>query len=220
VPTEIIAREGYSMATMDKISTKSKVATSIIYSQFEGGKLEILFMIFLRFWQNVNKSIYESIALLHDPYDRLAAIIEIIYKKLTINKKSLLLSKVLGEHIPFVISKATDSPNDKRKQDSLNEKRKQISVEIYKFIAALDSIIIEGQRVKIFAGTISHCLIRQVLYGSIQMLIYGCYLKDNKIVPDVGYSKEEAKEAVNQLISRFLIDDNADEYKNRKIFSR
>jgi len=207
--TEIFAREGYSQATMEKISEKSKVSTSLIYIYFEGGKLEILLTIFISFWQNINSLIYDKLALMHDPYGKLVCIINTVYESLTRDKKALYLSKVLGEHIPFVLLKDTGK---------INEKRKRVSSEINRLLMAIDGVIAEGQRLNIFIKDINPALIRQILYGSIQMIIYGCYLKDNKLAANVGYNKNEAKSAVNVLISRLLIEDNMMELKNKKIF--
>lgn len=89
------------------------------------------------------------------------------------------------------------------KEKALQEKRHEIINGNHKLINTIDDIILEGQQKGEFNDTLRYTVLRQVLCGTIEMLIYGLFFQTFS-KEAIGYEQGEAHAAVVQLIDRFV----------------
>jgi AcrR family transcriptional regulator len=191
--TQVFAEKGFLYATMAEIAKNAGISTGLTYSYFKN-KLDILLSIVLGFLQHINLKNTEKLESASDPVEKIYAVFHNFEDLLLKDEKTLCLIKVLNEGLPHLVM-----IND---QDLL-EKRLNIIKENRKLIKTMDLIITEGQKKGVFDKTLSPSVIRQVLCGSIERVIYGLFFSYFS-KEDIGYKKEDAGKAIELLINKFI----------------
>jgi len=193
--TLVFAKKGVNDAKLYQIAEEANVAVGLIYSYFEKPvKLDILLSIFIDFWKNFNALVEEKISMLEDPKSKLIAILDILSDLLIKDELAIYRAKVIGESIPYVIIK---------KSEKMKEKRNIITSENRRLLAIIDEIIKTGQEKGLFYDDLKPSIIRQFLYGAVELSIYGLFLKVSRDEP-IGYEEADIKEGTHKLFERFL----------------
>jgi TetR/AcrR family fatty acid metabolism transcriptional regulator len=191
--TKVFAREGYYNAKISDISNGADIAAGLIYFYFKNGKMDLLLSITLRFWKKFNAHVEEKTASIQNSIDKLKKILTILQDML-MTKESLALAKVLNEALPVIYTV---------KNKELKAKRKEISIENRKFLKTIDDIIMEGQKQSVFDKSLNPSIMRQILYGAVEMVLYGLFLKYFR-KEEIGYNQTDARIAIERLIYKFL----------------
>lgn len=189
-----IAENGYANATMARIAKRANVSSGLIYFYFPKGKLQVLLSITVRFWKVLNDRLETQLESISDPVARITEVARLAEFMLVRDNNRLYLAKVLIEELPrmFMI-------ND----EELKDTRMEITIQNRKFIHTIDSIIKDGQDQGIFDRDLNPSAVRQVLYGAVEMLLYGLFIKASRN-EDLGYGKDDVKHTLDMLIRKFL----------------
>jgi len=191
--TRIFAEKGFQYATMAEIAEGAGISTGLTYSYFKN-KLDVLLSIIIDFLQQINLQNKTGLETAKDPFDKIYTVFH-NFENLTIRgENDLYLVKVLNEGLPHLVM-----INDL----NLQEKRQKIIEENRKLINTMDSIITEGQNEGVFDNTLSPSVMRQVLCGSIERVIYGLFFSSCS-GEDIGYNREDANKAIERLIKTFI----------------
>jgi TetR/AcrR family fatty acid metabolism transcriptional regulator len=194
--TRVIAEKGYEHAKISEIADQAGVASGLIYSRnFFLNKLDLLLSIVLRFWILLNQKITESVKDKQHSKDKLITIIKTIDEMLISTKDGIFLAKVLHDSLPHIYF---------IKEEELKEKRKQIKEENRKLLNFIDEVIDEGQKTGKFDDSLNAPLLRQVLYGSFEFLLYGVFLKVSEREENIGYNKGDIRKVMIKLVEKFL----------------
>ena len=191
--TKIFAEKGYQYATISEVAKEAGISTGLLYSYFKN-KLDLLLSVVLLFWQNINQTNQEKLTSMRDPFDKLMVVLHNIEDSLIKNKKALYLIKVLNEALPHIIM---------IKEKELQEKRQSIILENRKLLDTIDEIIIEGQKRGVFDNSLNPGVLRQILCGSIEMLINGLFFQTH-CNEKMGYDLVDAHKGVVRLIEKFI----------------
>lgn len=190
---ELFAEKGFYHASIYEIARKAGIATGLLYTYFKN-KLDLLLCINIQFWEDVNHQVEKKVKDLSDPYQKLRAIWDIIHTMLMKDKKALRLSKVIHEALPHY---------SLIRNDETREKRIKITEGNLKFLRLLDKVIAEGQERGVFNKTLKTTILRQILYGAMEMTLYGLFLKTSK-EGKIGYNETDAQKAIETLIDQFI----------------
>jgi len=193
-----IAENGYANATMARIGKRAGVSSGLIYFYFPKGKLQVLLSITIRFWKILNKDLEKKLARTPDPVKQITQVLRLAENQLISDKKKLYLAKVMIEELPRMFM---------LKDEQLKDTRREITIENRKFIASIDSIIKNGQDTRVFDTSLKASAIRQVLYGSIEMLLYGLFMQESRNEKQ-GYCKADVRKTMDRLIKNFVYADN------------
>jgi len=191
--TKIFAEKGYQYATISEVAKEAGISTGLLYSYFKN-KLDLLLSVVILFWQNINQTNQEKLTSMRDPFDKLMVVLHNIEDSLIKNKKALYLIKVLNEALPHIIM---------IKEKELQEKRQSIILENRKLLDTIDEIIIEGQKRGAFDNSLNPGVLRQILCGSIEMLINGLFFQTH-CNEKMGYDLVDAHKGVVRLIEKFI----------------
>ena len=191
--TKIFAEKVYQYATIAEIAKEAGVSTGLVYSYFKN-KLDLLLSVVLLFWQNINQENQEKLKDIRDPFDKLMLILQNIEASLIKDGKVVYLIKVLNEALPHVFM---------IKENDLQSKRQEIIEENKRLLDTIDGIITEGQKKKVFDSTLKPSVLRQILCGSIETLIYGLFYKTH-CNQEIGYTMADAHAGVVRLIEKFI----------------
>jgi AcrR family transcriptional regulator len=191
--TKIFAEKGYQYATIAEVAKEAGVSTGLVYSYFKN-KLDLLLSVVLLFWQNINQENQEKITDIRDPFDKLMLILQNIEASLIKDGKVVYLIKVLNEALPHVFM---------IKENDLQSKRQEIIEENKRLLDTIDGIITEGQKKKVFDSTLKPSVLRQILCGSIETLIYGLFYKTH-CNQEIGYTTADAHTGAVRLIEKFI----------------
>jgi AcrR family transcriptional regulator len=191
--TKIFAEKGYQYATISEVAKEAGISTGLLYSYFKN-KLDLLLSVVILFWQNINQTNQEKLTSIRDPFDKLVVVLHNIEDSLIKNKKALYLIKVLNEALPHIIM---------IKEKELQEKRQSIILENRKLLDTIDEIIIEGQKRGAFDNSLNPGVLRQILCGSIEMLINGLFFQTH-CNEKMGYDLADAHKGVVRLIEKFI----------------
>jgi AcrR family transcriptional regulator len=191
--TKIFAEKGYQYATISEVAKEAGISTGLLYSYFKN-KLDLLLSVVLLFWQNINQTNQEKLTSIRDPFDKLVVVLHNIEDSLIKDKKALYLIKVLNEALPHIIM---------IKEKELQEKRQSIILENRKLLDTIDEIIIEGQKRGVFDNSLNPGVLRQILCGSIEMLINGLFFQTH-CNEKMGYDLVDAHKGVVRLIEKFI----------------
>lgn len=191
--TKIFAEKGYQYATISEVAKEAGISTGLLYSYFKN-KLDLLLSVVLLFWENINQTNQEKLTSMRDPFDKLVVVLHNIEDSLIKNKKALYLIKVLNEALPHIIM---------IKEKELQEKRQSIILENRKLLDTIDEIIIEGQKRGAFDNSLNPGVLRQILCGSIEMLINGLFFQTH-CNEKMGYDLVDAHKGVVRLIEKFI----------------
>ncbi len=191
--TKIFAEKGYQYATISEVAKEAGISTGLLYSYFKN-KLDLLLSVVLLFWENINQTNQEKLTSMRDPFDKLVVVLHNIEDSLIKDKKALYLIKVLNEALPHIIM---------IKEKELQEKRQSIILENRKLLDTIDEIIIEGQKRGAFDNSLNPGVLRQILCGSIEMLINGLFFQTH-CNEKMGYDLVDAHKGVVRLIEKFI----------------
>ena len=191
--TKIFAEKGYQYATISEVAKEAGISTGLLYSYFKN-KLDLLLSVVILFWQNINQTNQEKLTSMRDPFDKLVVVLHNIEDSLIKDKKALYLIKVLNEALPHIIM---------IKEKELQEKRQSIILENRKLLDTIDEIIIEGQKRGVFDNSLNPGVLRQILCGSIEMLINGLFFQTH-CNEKMGYDLVDAHKGVVRLIEKFI----------------
>ena len=191
--TKIFAEKGYLYATISEVAKEAGMSTGLLYSYFKN-KLDLLLSVVLLFWQNINQQNQEKLGSMRDPFDKLVVVLHNIEDSLIRDKKALYLIKVLNEALPHIVM---------IKEKELQEKRQSIILENRKLLDTIDEIIIEGQKRGVFDNTLNPGVLRQILCGSIEMLISGLFFQTH-CNEEMGYDLDDAHKGAVRLIEKFI----------------
>ncbi|MDY6839628.1 MAG: TetR/AcrR family transcriptional regulator [Thermodesulfobacteriota bacterium] len=193
---EIIAKKGFTEAKVHEISDGARVGVGTIYSQkLFKNKLDLLLSITLDFWKNLNKQIELRVSKKEHPEQKFYELLAILEELLLGNVQSIYLSKVLHEAIPHIYF---------IEDEELIKKRRKITHENRKLLRSLDRIIEEGQKQGEFDDALRPTVMRQVLFGSFEFLLYGLSLEASGREKDVGYKEQDVRKAMDVLFNKFL----------------
>jgi len=131
---------------------------------------------------------------MRDPFDKLVVVLHNIEDSLIKDKKELYLIKVLNQALPHIVM---------IKEKELQEKRQSIILENRKLLDTIDEIIIEGQKRGVFDNSLNPGVLRQILCGSIEMLINGLFFQTH-CNEKMGYDSADAHKGVVKLIEKFI----------------
>jgi TetR/AcrR family fatty acid metabolism transcriptional regulator len=191
--TQIFAEKGFQYATMAEIAEKAGISTGLTYSYFKN-KLDVLLSIILDFLQRINLQNKTALESAPSPLDKIYIIFHNFEDLLLKDEENLCLVKVLNEGLPHLVMIS---------DQTLQEKRRNIIEENKKLIRTMDLILAEGQNNGEFDKTLSPSVLRQVLCGSIERVIYGLFFSRFS-GEDIGYKKKDAGEAIDRLINKFI----------------
>ena len=178
---------------MAEIAEGAGISTGLTYSYFKN-KLDVLLSIIIDFLQCINQHNAAQLNTLENPLDKIYAVFHNFENLVIRDENDYHLIKVLNEGLPHLVM-ISDS--------DLHEKRHKIIEENRKLINTMDSIITEGQNESLFDRTLSPSVMRQVLCGSIERVIYGLFFSSCS-GEDIGYNREDANKAIERLIKTFI----------------
>jgi len=191
--TKVFAKKGYQYATIADIAREAGISTGLTYTYFEN-KLDVLLSIILQFLQQLQKANSEKLKSIDSPLEKIYAILHNFEQLLMRNEQGLYLVRILNEALPHIVM---------IKEKSLQEKRRQILLANRTLIDTLDRIIADGQKQGLFDQTLNPSVMRQVLCGAIERVVYGLfyatYSGDN-----IGYDEGDGHAAIMRLIEKFI----------------
>jgi len=191
--TKVFAVKGYQYATVSDIAKNAGISTGLVYSYFEN-KLDILLSIILSFLRQPNQLHQEKAAPAAGPRERLHAVLHNFEDLLLKDRESLNLVKILNEALPHIVM---------IKEESLQKKRSEIIAENKKMLMVIDGIIADGQTEGVFDTSLNPGVMRQVLCGAIERVIYGLFFTAYS-GEKIGYNETDAHRAVLRLIDTFI----------------
>jgi len=192
--TRIFAEKGYQYATISDIAAEAGIATGLLYSYF-CNKLDVLLSIILMFWEEMNRRNLESFASAAGPVDRLLALVDTFEDMLIRDEKSLYLVKVLNEGLPHILL---------IKDRKLQLKRHNIMLENRRLVNEVDMIMAEGQQQGVIDDSLRPGVMRQVLCGTIERVLYGLSFRTCFESEEIGYEADDAHRALLRLIETFI----------------
>jgi len=191
--TKVFAEKGYQYATISDIAKEAGISTGLLYSYFKN-KLDVLLSVVLFFWQEINRLNQEKLLSMRDPFDKLMVVLHNIEDLLINDERALYTIKVLNEALPHIVM---------IKEKQLQEKRQGIIGENKKLLDTIDKIIAEGQKKRVFDTTLKASVLRQMLCGSIEILIYGLFFKTH-FNQEMGYDLADAHKGAVRMIEKFI----------------
>ncbi len=191
---KVFAEKSYQYAAISDIAREAGVSTGFMYSYFEN-KLDLLLSIILTFWKKINHLNNTKLQSVHKPIDKIYAILENFETMLLTDENTLYLVKVLSEGLPHIVM-----IRDKK----LQKKRREIIMENKKIIGLVDDVIRQGQQEGVFDCTLKPAVMRQVLCGTIERVVYGLFYTAYS-GEDIGYNADDAHQAAVRLIETFML---------------
>ena len=191
--TRVFAEKGFQYATMAEIAEGAGISTGLTYSYFKN-KLDVLLSIIVDFLQHINQLNAAQISSLENPLDRIYTVFHNFENLVIKDKNDYHLVKVLNEGLPHLVMIS---------EPDLQQKRQKIIEENRTLINTVDIIIAEGQEKGVFDSSLSPSVMRQILCGSIERVIYGLFFSTFS-GEDIGYKKEDASRAIELLIKKFI----------------
>jgi len=191
--TKVFAKKGYQYATIADIAREAGISTGLTYTYFEN-KLDVLLSIILKFLQELHRLNQERLGGIDSPIEKLYAILHNFENLLMRDKQALSLVRVLNEALPHIVM---------IKEKSLQEKRKAILHKNRELIDIMDGVIAEGQRRGLFDRTLKPSVMRQILSGAIERVVYGLFYTAYS-GDDIGYNESDGHAAVVRLIEKFI----------------
>ena len=191
--TKIFAEKGYQYATISDIAKEAGISTGLLYSYFKN-KLDLLLSVVLFFWQEINRLNQEKLLSMRNPFDKLVVVLHNIEDLLINEERALYIIKVLNEALPHIVM---------IKEKKLQKKRQAIIDENKNLLDTIDEIIAEGQKQGVFDTTLKASVLRQMLCGSIEILIYGLFFQTHS-KQEMGYDLADAHKGALRMIEKFI----------------
>ncbi len=189
----VFGEKGYQYATISEIASQADISTGLLYSYFKN-KLDVLLSIILMFLKQINIFNNEKLKLSETPLEKIYIILNNFENLLIKDNNALYMVKVLNEALPHLVM---------IKEKSLQEKRIEIMTENKKLIDTIDKIISEGQNLGVFENSLNPSVMRQVLCGAIERVIYGLFFTTCS-GQDIGYNQDDAHKSIVKLIEKFI----------------
>lgn len=190
---KVFGEKGYQYATISEIAREAGISTGLTYSYFEN-KLDVLLSIILEFLHQLNSFNQEKLAGVTQPFEKLHAILHNFEDLLIKDQKALYVVKVLNEALPHLVM---------IKEKSLQQKRKEIISQNRMLLDTMDGIITDGQNTGVFDKSLNPAVMRQVLCGAIERVIYGLFFTTYS-GQDIGYNQDDAHKSIVKLIEKFI----------------
>jgi TetR/AcrR family fatty acid metabolism transcriptional regulator len=185
---KVIAKKGFDNATIRDISRATGgISEGSFYNHFKN-KDDILLTIFLDSWTFINGAIEDSIKDVSDPWRQFDAIIAIVLGFFKCNLD-----------IAGVMVKETLSSKQRRQS-----KYELILSNWNAFIKRIDSIFAIAKKEKLIPEDMDIRILRQLLYGSVEMCIYGWFLSKKQGPYNKRYLINYDEEEVRRTIRRIL----------------
>jgi len=192
--SRIFAEKGFPYATMAEIAEGAGISTGLTYSYFKN-KLDVLLSIIIDFLQQINRLNTTALESENDPVQKIYTVFHNFETLLIRRKDNLYLVRILNEGLPHLVM---------IREPDLQEKRQTIMEENRRLIRTMDHIIADGQQKGLFDRTLSPGVMRQILCGAIERVIYGLFFSAFS-GEDIGYQKIEAGKAIERLIKKFIL---------------
>jgi AcrR family transcriptional regulator len=189
---KVFADKGYHYATIDDIAKDAGIAKGSVHAYFEN-KLDLLLSSILLFWQLINDANAQKIKNNENPVVALKAIFSTFQDILLHDKQSLYWGKILQEGLPKI---------HMIKSKILQQKKTAIDRERKKLIQTIDDVITRGQQQGLIKSSINPQVLRQILGGSSQLLVYGLFMQFSQ-GEGIGYEQQNVRDAMDLLIDTF-----------------
>jgi len=190
---KVFAEKGFQYATMADIAAGAEISTGLTYSYFRN-KLDVLLSIIIDFLQTINRQNAGRLDSVADPFEKIYTVFHTFEDLLMRDDGNPYLITVLNEGLPHLVM-ISDL--------DLQEKRQNIIEENRKLIQTIDAIISEGQQKGLFDSELSPAVMRQVLCGAVERVIYGLFFS-TRSGEDMGYKRADASKAIERLINTFI----------------
>jgi len=191
--TRVFAEKGFEYATISAVAKEAGMSTGLIYSYFKN-KLDVLLSLLLIFLQTFNEMNAQRVAVLRNPFDKLYTFLNICEDLLLKDDSCLCRVKILHEALPHIIM---------LKDKILMPKRAEIMTANNHLIATIDEIMLQGQQQGVFDSSLKPTVMRQVLSGTIERVVYGLFFK-RFTGEEIGYDRQDAHEALVRVIETFI----------------
>lgn len=191
---KVFALKGYQYATVDDIAKDAGIAKGSVHAYFEN-KLDVYLTIMLLFWQTINKANSRKISHLSNPLEILKTIFETFQDILLHDKESLYWGKILRDGPPEIHC---------IKNEKLQKKQVEINRERQKLMHTIDNMIRRAQKQRLIKKDIKYQVIRQVLGGASQLLVYGLFMKFSR-GQGIGYDDNDVRKVMRFLIDSFSL---------------
>lgn len=191
---KVFAEKGYHYATVEEIAREAGVAKGSVHAYFEN-KLDILLTLLLSFWQTINETNTARLACEQDPVRALKAVFATFQDLLLSDARSLYWGKILQEGLPELHT---------HKSEALRDKQRSIEREGKKLAGTIDAVIRDGQEKGRLKKTVKAAVLRQILGGSSQLLVYGLFMQVSGNA-GIGYDAKDVQNALDQLIDMFVV---------------
>lgn len=191
---KLFSTKGFEDTSIADIVEASKVHQSTIYRSFKNKEF-ILVSIFEKFWDLLLKDfedVYEN------PWN--ASPIEQIQRMLTAAQflitQNIDLVKIIAK-VPLPAPESFEDPD-------LKEIRLSIRTKNRRFLEIIDSIISKGQNEKLITSELEPQVIRQMIIGTFQTIVYGIFVQFKDDNTGVGYNPAKGMKGVDFLLKSFL----------------
>jgi len=191
--TKVFAEKGFEYATISAVAKEAGMSTGLIYSYFKN-KLDVLLSLIIIFLQTINEMNAQRVAVLRNPFDKLYTFLHNCEDLLLKDDSCLSRGKVLHDALPHIIG---------MKDKALMQKRAEILTANNQLIATIDDIMLQGQQEGVFDTTLKPTVMRQVLSGTIERVVYGLFFK-RFTGEEIGYDRQDAHEALVRVIETFI----------------
>lgn len=191
--TTVFAEKGFEYATISAVAKEAGISTGIIYSYFKN-KLDVLLSLLLIFLQTFNEVNAQRVTVLRNPFDKLYAFLHNCEDLLLKDDSCLCRVKILHEALPHIIM---------LKDKGLMPKRAEIMTANNHLIATIDEIMLQGQQQGVFDSSLKPTVMRQVLSGTIERVVYGLFFT-RFTEEEIGYDRQDAHEALVRVIETFI----------------
>lgn len=189
---KVFAQKGYHYATVEEIAREAGIAKGSVHAYFES-KLDMLLTLVLLFWQTINEANKKKLAMAPEPVSSLKAIFATFQEILLRDAHSIYWGKILQEGLPQLHS---------QKSELLKSKQRAIAREEQELVRTIDLVIRAGQARGRIKKTVKGEVLRQILGGASQLLVYGLFVKPGSRA-GTGYDAQDVGSALNLLIDLF-----------------
>jgi len=191
---KVFADKGYHYAKVEEIAREAGIAKGSVHAYFEN-KLDILLTLLIVFWQTINQANKKKLSQITDPVVALKAIFMTFQEILLQDAYSIYWGKILQEGLPELHT---------HKSESLRSKQQEITRQEQKLVRTINAVIKAGQAQGRIKKAVKSAVLRQILGGSSQLLIYGLFM-NFRVRTGIGYNEKDIKNAIDLLIDMFSV---------------
>lgn len=191
---KVFADKGYHYAKVEEIAREAGIAKGSVHAYFEN-KLDILLTLLIVFWQTINQANKKKLSQITDPVVALKAIFTTFQEILLQDAYSIYWGKILQEGLPELHT---------HKSEALRSKQQEITRQEQKLVRTINAVIKAGQAQGRIKKAVKSAVLRQILGGSSQLLIYGLFM-NFRVRTGIGYDEKDVKNAIDLLIDMFAV---------------